>query len=244
MRLRLPSGAAIAAALLASAAASARPLALDLGLPALSLFGQVPPPPVVLPPGPPLAPGEVAPPGAASHDALRLKDGRTLEGKILYPVQNGLLFHDAASGQTYVVPFADIVDLQQSRPELPGTAVATTDRRLFLEAQIREVKLRYEALSLWPAVEELCAGALGIGGGVLLYVVTGGFPVDVVDGIFAAILAVTGAVSLAVGVAELASVVKRESELKDQLEHLQVQLGQLRSENLPAPPPPLVAIRF
>lgn len=256
MSRRFFGAASLLAALAFAPLASALPFSLDLGVPQLSLFGQVqpvvPPPPVVLPPGPALAPGAsppVATPAApavpATPDVIRLKDGRTIQGKILYPVQSGLLFRDGPSQQTYVVPFADIVDVQQARPELPATSTFAPDRRLFLEAQLRDVKARYDALSLWPAVEELLAGALGVGSGVLLYVLTGGFSGgDIVDGVFAAILGATGLVSLVIGTFEMASVIRRENELKDQLEHLQVQLGQLRSENLPAPPPPLVAVRF
>ncbi|HUB08697.1 MAG TPA: hypothetical protein VMB50_16945 [Myxococcales bacterium] len=245
MSSRLLGGASLAATLAFAPLASARPLALDLGLPALSLFGQVPaavpPPPVVLPPGPALAPGsEPAPLPPPAPDVVRLKDGRTLQGKILYSVQNGLLFHDATSQQTYVVPFGDVVDVQQGRPVFQSPTGFAPDRRLFLEAQIREVKARYDGLSLWPSIEELIAGVLGIGAGALLWALTG----DVIDGVFAAILGVTGLVSLVVGVFEMASVVKRENEYKDQLEQLQLQLGQLRSENLPARAAPLVAVRF
>ncbi|MHB8420119.1 MAG: hypothetical protein ACYDCL_18745 [Myxococcales bacterium] len=226
--------------------AAARPLALGLGLPSLALFGQVqpavPPPPVVLPPGPPLEPGFAPPPEAAvpaPADVLRLRDGRTLQGKILYQVQSGLLFRDEVSRQTYVVPFADIVDVRQGQTTVPAPGAFAPDRRLFLEAQIREVKARYDELSVWPAIEEMIAGALGVGGGVLLFALTG----DLIDDVFSAILGVAGLLSLTVGVLELASVVRQENETKDQLQHLEVQLGQLRSENLPVPPPAL-ALRF
>lgn len=228
----------------------ARPMALDLDIPPLAcplLFGQaqpvqpvVAPPPVVLQPGPPQqGPEAVAP--AAVGDSLKLKDGRTLQGKILYQVQTGLLFRDGVSQQTYVVPFGDIVDLQQGKSVLPTPTGLVPDRRLFLEAQIRDVKGRYDALSLWPPVEELVAGALGVLGGVLFIVLDpyGG----TLDYVFAALLGIPGAISLVAGILEMASVVRRENELQEQLDHLKAQLGQLRAEAMPAPPQ-VVAFRF
>ncbi len=242
---------ALLAALVCTAAGRglARPLALDLDLPPLAcplLFGQaqpiqpaLAPPPVVLQPGPPQQGPEPA--ATSVGDQLRLKDGRTLQGKILYQVQTGLLFRDATTQQTYVVPFGDIVDLQQGKAVLPTPSALVPDRRLFLEAQIREVKGRYDALSLWPPVEELVAGALGVLGGVLFIVLDpyGG----ALDYVFAALLGVPGGISLVAGIIEMASVVRRENELQDQLDHLKLQLGQLRAEALPAQPP-VVAFRF
>jgi hypothetical protein len=216
----------------------ARPLALELDVPHLAcplLFGQaqavqpiVAPPPVVLQPGPPQqGPEAVAPtPGV---DTLRIKDGRTLQGKILYQVQTGLLFRDAVSQQTYVVPFGDIVDLQQGKLAFPATGALVPDKRLFLEAQIREVKGRYDSLSLWPAIEELVGGAIGVASGVLFALL---LP-DTLDYVLGALIGATGVISLVVGVFEMASVVKRENELQEQLEQLKAQLGQLKAEAVP-----------
>jgi hypothetical protein len=230
----------------------ARPLALDLDLPTLAcplLFGQAPavapgpptplglaPPPVVLQPGPPE--GAAPAPGA---DSLRLKDGRTLQGKILYQVQTGLLFHDALSQQTYVVPFGDIVDVQQGKLTAPPATSVVPDRRLFLEAQIRDVKARYDSLSLWPPIEELIGGVLGVAGGVLFLAL---LPGDVLDYVLAGLLIIPGGISLVAGTLEMASVVRRENELQDQLDRLKGQLGQLKAEALPAVGPQVVAFRF
>lgn len=233
-----------AVACVCASRALASPLSLDLGLPPLAcplLFGQTsPPPPVVLPPGPPEHGPAAAAQGAAT---LKLKDGRTLQGKILYQVQDGLLFRDEAGQRTFVVPFGDIVDLQQGASEgrlvLPAPAAIVPDRRLFLEGQIRDVKARYDALSYWSPIEELVGGALGIAGGVIFLAlpIFGGD--STLEWVFAALLAVPGAISLVAGTVELASVVRRQNELQEQLAHLQAQLGTLKSEALPAPPPGL-----
>jgi hypothetical protein len=193
---------------------------------------------VVLQPGPPEHGPAAAPTTGAA--TLKLKDGRTVQGKILYQVQDGFLFHDEAGQQTYVVPFGDIVDLKQDagdgRLVLPAPGSIVPDRRLFLEAQIRDVKARYDALSYWSPIEELIGGALGIAGGALFLAL---LPGDTLDYVLAALLAVPGAISLIAGTVELASVLRRSNELQGQLEHLQSQLGTLKSEALPAPPPVL-----
>jgi hypothetical protein len=63
------------------------------------------------------------------------------------------------------------------------------------------------------------------------------------DYVFAALLGIPGAISLVAGILEMASVVRRENELQEQLDHLKAQLGQLRAEAMPAPPQ-VVAFRF
>ena len=240
---RLLPAALLLGTLAAAPAAWARPLSLDLGLPSLScpvLFGQAsPPPPVVLPSGPAQPPAESTP---AAPDTVRLKDGRVLRRKILRDVPGGLLFHDVAGQQTLVLPYGDVVDIQPSKAVAapPATGGPTTDRRLFLEGQIREVQSRYDALSIAPAIEELIAGIVAIAGAVLfLYLAPG-----TLDDVFAALIGVPGALSLVVGLVELVSVVKREGELQEQLDLLRHQLHGVRSDALPVVARPLLALHF
>ncbi len=229
---------------LVSAGAEARPLGLDLGLPSLAcplLLGDeapLPPPPVVLPPGPEDA--AALPP--AGFDVVRLRDGRTLRGKILTSVQNGLLFHDAQTGQTSVLPYGDVVDIERPRAPAPLATpeLLAQQHRFYLESQLRDLQGRYDALSVWPPVEELIFGLLGVGTAAILYIL------DSVDGlIWAAFVGVPGLISLVFGSFELASVLHREGDLEEQLDATRAQLARLPgSSSLPRPVVAPIALRF
>ncbi|MHB1843571.1 MAG: hypothetical protein ACYCWW_01885 [Deltaproteobacteria bacterium] len=221
--------------------AEARPLSLDLGLPAFTcplLFGDeasLPPPPVVLP--------ELEGPSAATGapDAIRLRDGRLLHGKILTSVQNGLLFRDAQSQQTIVLPFAEVVDVSHPGAAPPlSPALLDQQRHFFLEAQLRDLQGRYDSLSVWPPVEELLFGVLGVATGLLLYLLEG--PAGL---IWAAFIGVPGLISLVVGTFELTSVLHREGDLEDQIAAVRAELARARGAEAPTPAPlaPL-AFRF
>ncbi len=234
-------------ALAAPATAWARPLSLDLGMPRLTLLGQaVPPPPVVLPPGPPEELGRGAP---VTTDTVRLSDGRVLHGKILRELHEGLLFRDSLTQETVVLPFTTIVDIQSAKaaPAAPAAIFPTGDRRLFLQGQIRDVQARYDALSIAPAIEEIVAGAVAIAGAVL-FLALGGMGTAgsdaVLNDVFAALIGIPGALSLIIGTVDLISTERQESALQDQLDQLRHQLAGYRSEIRPAVAPPVFALRF
>ena len=231
----------ILSACLPAASALARPLTLDLGLPALAcplLLGQdYPPPPVVLPPGPAQAPGPNLPVAAGeAPDTVRLRDGRELHGKILYQVQGGLLFHDAESRSSFVLPFGDIMDLRQPSAGPPGRLLQD-ERHFLLETQLRDLEARADALTVWPPVEELLFGLVGVAGGVILYVIGG--PGSL---LWAALVGVPGLITLLIGGFDLASVLRREADLEGQIGQLRRQLGEAGA--MAEPPSMPVALRF
>lgn len=225
------------------------PRALDLATPRLSLrllLGQSPPP-VALPES---GARDAADGASDGFDHLTLRDGRALRGKILTQVQEGFLFHDAVSNASFVVPFADIADLQRpaplqlrAEPQLPPARESSSgERRFFLESSLRDLQMRYDALSLWPGIETLIGGAVGLGVAILIVALVG---TDTLDLVFAGLSGVLGAISLVSGIAEVVSIEKREGELTQQMAAVQDQLSQLPRTSLsPAVPRPAFAVRF
>jgi len=241
---------------LVASVAQATPLSASLSIPRLSLellFGQTPPPVVlpdapVTPPGPSAVPVPAPAPWTDGLDHLRLRDGRDLKGKILSQVQDGFLFSDAGSNTTFVVPFKDIADLQRaSAPQgfTPTLAPNSSgERRFFLEAELRDLQTRLEAVSVWPGIEGIAGGVIGLGVGVVLLAVFG--TSDGVELIFVALAGVTGLISLISGVVSLVSAENRKGELSGQIAQVQDQLSKLPpiAGLLPSAAPPALAFRF
>jgi hypothetical protein len=245
--------------LLLAPGALARPVSIGLDLPAYTLpivFGEETPPPVVLPPGPPQAP--------EPQDVVTLHDGRVYRGKILYQVQGGLLFSDPRFPQSFVIPFADIANLQHPGgpppAESPNPMLA---QRLMLEAQLRDLQLRADALTVFPAIGTMAGGAVSIGIGIFLYAslqnsncvvtVTGQLDCSAsqTDAIvFGLLAAIPGAVALALGTLELISITNRQNELQAQITQVKQSLAQVGSVQAragvlpPRSPPALITLHF
>ncbi len=237
MRLLLVAGCVVGASL----PAAASPLNASLGAPRLSLalaLGQTPPP-VVLPDAP-ATPDAVAPGGGPvpsspapwtdGLDHLRLRDGRELRGRILSEVKDGYLFDDRGSNTTFVVPFDQVADLQ--RPGVPPRSLAPTltpgsssERRFLLEAELRDLSARYEAVTIRPGIEEIAAGVLGLGLGAVLFAVIG--TSDTVSLIFAGLAGATGAISLIGGTVSLVSAENQKAALSGDIAKVQDQLSRL-----------------
>ena len=248
-------------------AAQAAELSAGLGIPRLSfslLFGQSPPPVIVpdapvTPPGPsatpiPRTPDATPPQGAATDgaDHIRLRDGRQLRGKILSQVQDGFLFNDLSSNATFVVPFGQIADLQRAAPPppppaftptlAPGGPLLPTDRRLFLESELRTLQVRYEQVSIWPGIEGLAGGVVGLGVGVVLLAVFG--TSDGLELFFAGLSGATGLISLISGIVSLVSAENQKAQISAQMAQVQDQLAHLPPAVGWLPRPMAVAFRF
>jgi hypothetical protein len=246
--------------LLFAPSALARPLAVGLDLPSLSLpvllgGDEVPTPPVVLTP---------VTPQPDQPDVVTLHDGRIYRGRILYQVQGGLLFSDPRFAQSFVIPFADIANIQH--PGAPPAAEPPSPllaQRLTLEAQLRDLQLRADSLTVFPAVGTMAGGAISIGIGIFLYamfqnqgcVQTGPNTLDCSASqtdavVFGLLAAVPGAVALALGTLELVSITNRQHELQAQMTQVKQSLAQLGSVQAqagviaPRAPPGLITLRF
>jgi len=246
-------------------AAQASELSAGLGIPRLSLsllFGQSPPPVIVpdspvTPPGPSATPiqrtPDVASPQGASTDGadhIRLRDGRQLRGKILSQVQDGFLFNDLSSNATFVVPFGQIADLRRAAPPPPQAFTPTlaptpggpTDRRLFLESELRTLQVRYEQVSIWPGIEGLAGGVVGLGVGIVLLAVFG--TSDGLELFFAGLSGATGLISLISGIVSLVSAENQKAQISAQMAQVQDQLAHLPPAVGWLPRPTVVAFRF
>jgi hypothetical protein len=247
--------AAISALVLASSAL-ARPLAVGLDLPSLALpvlfFQETPPPVVVIPP--------VAPAPADQPDVVTLHDGRVYRGRILYQVQGGLLFSDPRFPQSFVIPLADIANVThpgapQSPLQPPNPLLA---ERLMLEAQLRDLQLRLDSLSVFPAVGTIVGGGVSIGIGIFLYSITynscaPGFDCSTTNTeavVFGLLAAIPGAVAVVLGTLELISVTNRQKDVETQIAQVKQSLAQLGSPQAqagvtpPHTPPGLITLRF
>jgi len=243
--------------MLVGPAALARPLSVGLDVPGLSLamlMEQDTPGQVVQPP-PPAQPQ----PSVDQPDVVTLRDGRVYRGRILYQVQGGLLFSDPRFPQSFVIPFGDVASVQH-----PGGAYQLSplaSQRLSLETQLRDLQLRLDQLTVFPAIGTMAGGAISIGIGVMLYFLyntcsyTAGNQVCVPDPgaqtnaiIFGMLAAIPGAVALILGTLELISVTNRQAELERQIVQVKQSLAQLGAVQAgvtpPRTPPALFTLHF
>jgi hypothetical protein len=241
--------------LLVASPALARPLSVGLDAPSLSLellFAQETPPPVVLPPP--------AQPSTEQPDVVTLRDGRVYRGRVLYQVQGGLLFSDPRFPQSFVISFGDIANVQH--PGGPVQPSGITSQRLMLEAQLRDLQLRADSLTVFPAIGTMAGGAISIGIGIMLYALyntstcSGGVPnVCLADPnaqtnaiVFGLLAGIPGAVALILGTLELISVTNRQAELQSQITQVKQSLAQLGAvQSGVAPPrtaPALLTLHF
>jgi hypothetical protein len=252
---------------LAAAPASARPVSIGLDVPGLSLGllleddaskGQ-PAPPNAQPPAPqtPQVSGD-------QPDVVTLRDGRVYRGRILYQVQGGLLFSDPRFPQSFVIPLGDVANVTHpGGPVVPPQPSGITAQRLMLESQLRDLQLRLDSLSVFPAIGTMAGGAISIGIGIMLYALYNTStcsntvpPVCVADPnaqtnaiIFGLLAGIPGAVALILGTLELISVTNRQAEIQSQIGQIRQSLQQLSVQQQagvapPRTPPPLITLRF
>ena len=238
--------------------ALARPLSVGLDVPGLSLAilaNEDAPGPTAQPPAPP--------PPSDLPDVVTLRDGRVYRGRVLYQVQGGLLFSDPRFPQSFVIPFGDIANVQHPGGQ-PPPPTGITAQRLMLEAQLRDLQLRADALTVFPAIGTMAGGAISIGIGIMLYslynqcsnvYLPNGNVSCVTDSttqtdaiIFGLLAGIPGAVALLLGTLELISVTNRQAELEHQIaqvKHDLAQLGAVQAGVAPPPhPPALLTLHF
>jgi hypothetical protein len=250
---------------LVAAPASARPVSIGLDVPGLSLGlllgDDTSPKGQPAPAAPPNAQPQT-PQAGDQPDVVTLRDGRVYRGRILYQVQGGLLFSDPRFPQSFVIPLGDVANVQHPGGQvLPPTGV--TAQRLMLENQLRDLQLRLDSLSVFPAIGTMAGGAISIGIGVMLYALYNTStcnnavpPYCVQDPnaqtnaiIFGLLAAIPGAVALILGTLELISVTNRQAEIQSQIVQVKQSLAQLSVQQQagvapPRTPPALITLRF
>jgi hypothetical protein len=231
--------------------ALARPLSVGLDLPSYSLgvlLGEDQPAQPVQPPPPAPPPGSPEQP-----DVVTLRDGRVYRGHILYQVQGGLLFSDPRFAQSFVIPFGDIANVQHpgGQPQ-PLQTSGITAQRLVLEAQLRDLQLRLDSLTVFPAIGTMAGGAISIGIGIMLYALYNTSTCDPYGNcvsdpnaqtnaiIFGLLAGIPGAVALILGTLELISVTNKQADLEHQIAQVKQSLAQLGAVQSGVAPPPKI----
>jgi hypothetical protein len=135
-------------------------------------------------------------------------------------------------------------------------------QRLQLEAQLRDLQLRLDNLSIFPAVGTIVGGGISIGIGITLYFVTVGQCTSIpgvqdcsqnnTDALIFSMLAIVpGAIAALLGTLELVSITNRQNELQSQINQVKQSLAQLSAAQAqaagvvpPHAPPGLITLRF